>query len=61
MDAATEPLIYGAHHFIQYCAGEDEPWCVMRLDFMGDAFFVATKEQAVELMKKADAYRDMIR
>ncbi len=58
-----EPLIYTDHHFAQYSPnGEDdaEPWCVCRLDLLGDAFNVATKDQAIELMRKMDAYRNRV-
>ncbi len=54
-----EPLIFGRHHFVQHCPNEDdEPWLVHRLDLTESDFYVQTKEHALELMERADAYRD---
>lgn len=56
-----EPLIFGKHHFIQYSPyGDDdvELWLVQRLT-LHRGFWVETKEQAIELMAKADAYMEL--
>lgn len=53
-----EPLIFGKHYFIQHCPdNDDEPWLVEGIN-LHRGFFVATKEQAIELMAKADAYME---
>lgn len=58
-EVVPEALIFVRHHFIQYTPYERpaEPWLLSRLsDWKG--FYVATKEQALQLMERSDEYKD---